>query len=128
MDFLKKMNRIDFFYLILFSFLIYILFYFFPEITTYKIYPTPLLDNFPIYNQYWFTKNTGIESILLSILSFSYVISLFLVFKNQKRYTFPSMKSIAPLVSTILLISFFVLWLFSCLTANGYYFRFYDYD
>ena len=128
MDFLKKMNRIDFFYLILFSFLIYILFYFFPEITTYKIYPTPLLDNFPIYNQYWFTKNTGIESILLSILSFSYVISLFLVFKNQKRCTSPSMKSIAPLVSTILLISFFVLWLFSCLTANGYYFRFYDYD
>ena len=38
------------------------------------------------------------------------------------------MGSVVPLVSTVLLISFFVLWLSSCLTANGYYFRFYDYD
>ena len=128
MDFLKKMNRIDFFYLILFSFLIYILFYFFPTVTTYKIYPTPLLDSFPVYNQYWFTMNTGIQSILLSILSISYAISIFLVVKNQKKHTFSSMRSVVPLISAVLLISFFVLWLSSCLTANGYYFRFYDYD
>ncbi|MBT3795230.1 hypothetical protein HOG00_02065 [bacterium] len=116
------------YYPIIFILPIYVLFGFFPFLVNIPMYKVPHPDFFPSFNNYWSLANTGIESFLLTILAFLYI--LLNLYLTRKRDL--SLIKVNNVLQNYILFSFILIfltiWISSNLKASNFYWQFQEYQ
>jgi len=107
---------------------IYLLFSFFPNVVNLPMYQIPPPSFFPPFNNYWSLGNTGIESFLLTFLSFIYILLNLYLTAIKDSFLIKGKSIIRNYIFLSFIIVFFTIWITSNFTASGFYWQFQEYN
>ena len=115
------------YYPIIFFLPIYLLFSFFPNVVNIPLYQIPPPTFFPPFNNYWSLGNTGIESFILTVLSFIYILLNLYFTARRDSFLIKGNDIVRNYILLSFVIIFCTIWIISNFTASAFYWQFQEY-
>ena len=115
------------YYPIIFFLPIYLLFSFFPNVVNIPLYEIPPSTFFPPFNNYWSLGNTGIESFILTLLSFIYILLNLYFTARRDSFLVKGNDIVRNYISLSFILIFSTIWIISNFAASAFYWQFQEY-